>query len=201
MILSDILFPIYLNPFLISRLDGNVEASILLFWLKRLMKDKSDNDGWAFITRDELCELTGLSESKVQVSERFLKKRTILETKMRKGNRFYKIDSSILPELSGYRVRASLIKLLGNNAKAAFLLTYFLEFNERKKIPLFAEIPSKDIEFLTGLTENSQIFARDSLIGLNFLQRLDKKGNNYVLNPDELLKKGIISGIEINDHD
>ncbi|MEX0596600.1 MAG: hypothetical protein WD512_08870 [Candidatus Paceibacterota bacterium] len=184
--------PQVLNPILVSRLDGNVEASILLRCLERWCRDKADESGWANFTRSELQELTGLTENKIKVSVRLLKRKEILQTKVKKGIRFYKIDSIKIEKLSGFQLRPTILKKLDNNAKAALLLVYYLEFNQDNKISLFAEIPSKVIEIATGMDENAQIYARDSLLGMNLLRRLSENEYSYVLNIEQLVEKKIV---------
>lgn len=186
------IFPHVLNPILVSRLDGNVEASILLRCLERWCRDKADESDWANFTLSELQELTGLTENKIKVSVRILKKKEVLQTKVKKGIRFYKIDSIKIENLSGFKLRTTLLKKLDNNAKAALLLVYYLEFNEDNKTSLFAEIPSKLIEIATGMDENAQIYARDSLLGMNLLRRFTENEYSYVLNIEQLVKREIV---------
>lgn len=186
------LSPTVINPILVSRLDGNVEAAILLSFFDSTINSNPKNNGWEHFAINQLCEITGLSENKVKLSIRTLKKINAIRTKRNCGAVFYNINSLKIQELVGYKINPSLLKKLGSNAKAVVLLSMFLEFNRENGIPLVAKLPSVEIKHLTGMKTNCQIYARDSLLGMKFLRIFDKDDSTFVLDESELVKSGII---------
>lgn len=186
------IFPNVLNPIIVSRLDSNVEAAILSVCLNRWANESADEDGWIHFTRKQLCELTGLTENKIKVSERFLKNRDIIKTKISNGARFYKVDFTKVQDVSGYRLKPTFLEKLDNNAKATLLFVFYLEFNQDNRVELCEKIPSKQIELATGMDKNSQIYARDSLLGMNYLRCVSKKDLLYKLNIDKLVENNLV---------
>lgn len=178
--------PNIINPYFLNKLDSNVDAAIMLECVKRISTDSADEDGFTFIDLKMFKDMTGLSENKIKTSERFLKKKNLVVTKTEKRIKFYKLNYSEYVKILGIGIKPTIVEKLNHNAKAAFLLSFFIDYSNSQGIPLFSEIPLKEIELLTGLDRKSQIYARDSLLGYKLLDTFyHKNKKQYKLNIDE----------------
>jgi len=183
------LLPININPFFLSRLNSNVDAALLLEVLNRDFYSDSNNEGYIHYTRKKLMEKTGLSENKLKKAAAFLKKKKFLKIKIEKGFRLYFVNQEKYSELLGYKIYPSLIRKLKNNSKATYLLKFILDYYNFIGDEISLEIPSSTLEILSGLDKNSQIYARDTLLGLGYLKyEQDSKTKNYFLVFDEINK-------------
>lgn len=186
------LFPNVINPIIVSRLESNVEAAILITYIQECSQTDSDHEGWIFFQKNQLQEFTGLSKSKIEECISYLKKKLLVETKPFKGSRLYKINYLKYREIAGYNFKPSLLVKLKNNAKAALLLEIYLELNKWNGCEFIAEIPSATMTLLSGMDKESQIYAKNSLLNKNYLTQFEKNKNTYKLNGEELVKDNII---------
>ncbi len=178
--------PNIINPYMIKKLASNVEAAILLECIKSISSDSSDENGKTFIQLNQLQKMTGLSENKIKNSERFLKKKNLIITKIENRIKYYKLNYSEYLTVKGIAIKPTLVGKLNHNAKAALLLTFYVDYNNSQGISLISAIPSREIEYLTGLDRKSQIYARDSLLSYQLIKTLQcEKESQYVLNVDE----------------
>ena len=168
---------------MVSKLASNLDSILLLEALHRFYYSSSDDEGFIHYTRNKLIEFTGLSENQIKKAETFLKKKKLLKTKFEKGMRFYWLDTVKYSELLGYPVYAGFIKKLNHNSKASYLLLFIFEYynNIGDEIPF--EIPSMNLEMLSGLNKNAQIYARDTLLSFGLLKYdKQKDSKKYFLN-------------------
>lgn len=182
------LLPFKISPFYISRLDSNMDAALLLEALHRYYSDP-DDEGYIHYTRDKLMEFTGLSENQVKKAETFLKKKKILKTKIEKGMRLYRLDSEKYSELVGYSVYSGLVRKLNHNSKASYLFSFIHEYYNFIGDEIPFEIPSKNLEMLSGLDKNAQSYARDTLLSFDLLKyEKSKNTKKYFLNYEKINK-------------
>jgi hypothetical protein len=183
------LLPFKISPFYISRLDCNIDAALLLEAINQFYYSDSDNEGYIHYTRNKLMEFTGLSENQIRKSETFLKKKKILEIKIGKGLRLYRIDSQKYSELLGYPVYSSLVRKLNHNSKASYLLFFMQNYYNFIGDEITFEIPSEKLEMLSGLDKNAQIYARDTLLSYDLLKyEKSRDPQKYHLNFENIYK-------------
>lgn len=183
------LIPLNINPFMVSRLDSNLDSVLLLEVLYRFYYSDSDDEGYIHYTRNKLMEFTGLSENQIKKAETFLKKKKILKTKLEKGMRFYWLDTEKYSELLGYPIYSGLVRKLTHNSKASYLLLFIHEYYNIIGDEIPFEIPSMNLETLSGLEKNAQIYARDTLLSFGLLKYEKKKNTKkYFLNYENINK-------------